>query len=171
MTGPQFGRLKTLIADTRRLARMLSRTVLQAIGVQRIHEASDGNSGFARILECNRDIIPTDFSIERIDGIEFARKIRRSPDTPDPFVPIVRMTGHTAQARIEAARDAGVTEFLAKPVTAPGLLQCIIKILDSPRPFIRCDAFFGADRRRRVAEYHTGPWPRWNDPGASTEIA
>ena len=166
----KFGRLKTLIVEGRRLERMLLRTVLQAVGVQRIHEASDSNSGFARILECKPDIILTDLSIERMDGIELARKIRRSPDTPDPFVPIVMLTDYTALTRIEAARDAGVTEFLAKPVTAQGLLQRLNNIVDRPRPFIRCDAFFGPDRRRRVAESHTGPWRRWNDPSASVEV-
>ncbi len=144
--------------------------MLQAIGLQRIHEASDGDTGFAKLLDCKPDIILTDLSMERMDGIEFAKKIRRSPDTPDPFVPIIMVTGHTEQARIEAARDAGVTDFLAKPITAQVLLQRLAKIIDRPKPFVRCDAYFGPDRRHRAPEAYTGPLRRWDDSSATAEI-
>jgi len=166
----RFANVKILIVDDSRHMRMLLRAVLQAIGLQRIYEASDGDSGFAKVLDCKPNIIVTDLSMERMDGIEFARKIRLSPNTPDPCVPIIMVTGHTEQARIEAARDAGVTYFLAKPITANGLLQRIAKILDHPKPFVRCDGYFGPDRRRSTAESHGGPRRRWNDHDA-VEIA
>jgi CheY-like chemotaxis protein len=170
MTGPNFARVKVLIVDDSRNMRMLLRAVLQAIGLQNIYEASDGDAGFAKVLNCKPDIILTDLSMERMDGIEFARKVRLSPDTPDPFVPILMVTGHNEQARIEAARDAGVTDFLAKPINAQGLLQRLTKIIDQPRPFVRCEAYFGPDRRRRAADSHTGPMRRWNDPAEIVEF-
>ena len=64
---------------------------------------------------------------------------------------------------MEAARDAGVTEFLAKPITADNLFSRIAEIVERPRAFVRCDSYFGPDRRRRQAEDYTGPWRRAED--------
>ena len=58
------------------------------------------------------------------------------------------ITGHTEKHRVEAARDAGVTEFLAKPITAHNLFSRIAEIVERPRAFVRCDSYFGPDRRR-----------------------
>ena len=73
------------------------------------------------------------------------------------------VTGHTERARVEAARDAGVTEFLAKPITTQNLLTRLIEVVERPRPFIRCAGYFGPDRRRHKAEDYAGPWRRRDD--------
>jgi DNA-binding response OmpR family regulator len=82
--------------------------------------------------------------------------VRTDDDSPNMFLPIIMMTGHTERARIFSARDAGVTEFLAKPVTAKSLLMRLTNIIEHPRPFVRAKGYFGPDRRRRSEEY-AGP--------------
>ena len=59
------------------------------------------------------------------------------------------VTGHTEVRRVKYARDVGVNEFLAKPLSAKELYQKIISVIDHPRPFIRTKTFFGPDRRRK----------------------
>ena len=73
------------------------------------------------------------------------------------------ISGHTERYRVEAARDAGVTEFLAKPITAQNLFARIAEIVERPRAFVRCDAYFGPDRRRHQNADHPGPWRRKDD--------
>jgi DNA-binding response OmpR family regulator len=80
------------------------------------------------------------------------------------------VTGHTERARIEAARDAGVTEFLAKPITVQSLLDRLIKIVERPRPFVRSEAYFGPDRRRRRSESGAAPRRRRDDRAETVEI-
>ena len=63
-------------------------------------------------------------------------------NSPNPFVPIIMITGHTEKHRVEAARDAGVTEFLAKPITAANLFARIAEIVERPRAFVRCGQLF-----------------------------
>ena len=53
------------------------------------------------------------------------------------------------------ARDHGVSEYLAKPITATGVYYRIRSLIENNRPFIRPD-FFGPDRRRRRREFE-GP--------------
>ena len=67
------------------------------------------------------------------------------------------LTGHTSIERVRAARDAGVNEFLAKPVSAKAILTRLISVIEHPRPFVRTKVYFGPDRRRhRDGGYH-GP--------------
>jgi two-component system, chemotaxis family, chemotaxis protein CheY len=39
----------------------------------------------------------------------------------------------------------------------------LTEIVERPRPFVRCDNYFGPDRRRRKAEDFAGPWRRAED--------
>jgi DNA-binding response OmpR family regulator len=67
------------------------------------------------------------------------------------------LTGHSDKRRVMMARDAGVTEFLAKPISAKALYQRIINVVVSPRPFIKTKNYFGPDRRRNTTNTYIGP--------------
>jgi predicted metal-binding transcription factor (methanogenesis marker protein 9) len=62
---------------------------------------------------------------------------------------LFRSTAYAEKSRVEAARDAGVTEFCAKPVTAVELYRKVCSVINSPRSFVRTKMYFGPDRRRR----------------------
>ena len=67
------------------------------------------------------------------------------------------LTGHSEKRRVTVARDAGVTEFLAKPISAKGLYQRILNVVANPRPFIKTKTYFGPDRRRNTSNAYIGP--------------
>jgi two-component system chemotaxis response regulator CheY len=102
-------------------------------------------------------------AMKPMDGLEFSRAVRTAENSPNPFLPIIMITGHTEKHQVEAARDAGVTEFLVKPITAQSLFSRIAEIVERPRAFVRCEAYFGPDRRRRAVESYAGPWRRHDD--------
>jgi DNA-binding response OmpR family regulator len=60
------------------------------------------------------------------------------------------VTGHSERHYIEQARDAGVTEFLSKPITARALYLRIMEVIERPRQFVRAPTFAGPDRRRKT---------------------
>src|ERR1700761_9036360 len=91
--------------------------------------------------------------------------LRNSPDSKNPYLPIVMMTGHSEKSRVVEARDAGVTEFIAKPLTAKSVLERLQAVIYRPRPFVRTATYFGPDRRRRDDPAHVGPWRRAADQG------
>jgi CheY-like chemotaxis protein len=105
----------------------------------------------------------TDLSMQPLDGIDFVRLLRNSPDSPNPMVPVIMITGHSTMARVAEARDAGVNEFLAKPLTARGVIERLSQVVENPRPFVRTQDYFGPDRRRRADPNFTGPWRRSTD--------
>lgn len=57
--------------------------------------------------------------------------------------------------RVVDARDAGVHECLAKPISAKSLYARVKVIIDRPRPFVRTKADFGSDRRRRTIAWRS----------------
>jgi two-component system chemotaxis response regulator CheY len=67
------------------------------------------------------------------------------------------LTGHTERTRVMKARDAGITEFLAKPISAKGLYQRVFSVVAHPRPFIRTACYFGPERRRTANAKYVGP--------------
>jgi two-component system chemotaxis response regulator CheY len=77
------------------------------------------------------------------------------------------LTGHSDKRRVMMARDAGVTEFLAKPISAKALYQRIVNVVVSPRPFIKTKSYFGPDRRRNTTTAYIGPERR---AGGKAEI-
>jgi DNA-binding response OmpR family regulator len=77
------------------------------------------------------------------------------------------LTGHSEKKRVLEARDAGVTEFLAKPISAKALYQRILNVVVNPRPFIKTKTFFGPDRRRNHSSSYVGPERR---KGEKSEI-
>jgi DNA-binding response OmpR family regulator len=115
-----------------------------------------------RELEC--DLILTDLSMAPMDGLEFARKVRGAAKAALASIPMIMISGFTERAKVEAARDAGVNEFLAKPVTPQNLISRITEIFERPRAFVRCDGYCGPDRRRRQSGNYSGPGRRADDP-------
>jgi two-component system, chemotaxis family, chemotaxis protein CheY len=155
--------LKALIVDDNTHMRALLRALLQSLGIQNLFDAPDGASGFRELCERKPDVVFTDLSMTPIDGIEFTRMVRTRRESPNPFVPIIMVTGHTERQRVMSARDAGVTEFLAKPITAQNILLRLTEIIERPRAFVRCEDYFGPDRRRKKDEKFSGPWRRRGD--------
>ena len=162
--------LSVLVVDDNRLMRNLVRTVLFAFGVQNVEEAGDGAGALKALEKFPADIVITDWMMQPLDGLDLTRVIRTADDSPNPFVPIVMLTGHTEIMRVEEARDAGVTEFLAKPVSSSTLYKRLCKLVEQPRRFIRTRAFTGPDRRWRDGTL-AGPDRRIGEAAAILEMA
>lgn len=146
-------RLNIAVVEDNPHMRILIRDILHGFGVKNILECKDGSDAMAELRHWAADIVFVDWMMEPLDGVDFTRLVRTAPDSPNPFLPIVMLTGHTERSRILQARDAGVTEFLAKPVTANGVYARIRTVVENPRPFVRVGRYIGPCRRRRVEDF------------------
>jgi len=152
MSGYDFESLKVLVADDSRQMRVLISSFLGGFGVRDIHEANDAIEAFEEIKNLDPDLVITDWRMPPTDGIELVIKIRTDPDSPNPYLPVIMLTGFTELHRVKQARDAGVTAFLAKPISAAALYKRLCSVVDDRRPFVRVGAFFGPDRRSKVRD-------------------
>ena len=155
--------LKVLLIDDNQHMRAITSAVLQSAGVREVREASDGAAALEILREQSVDLAIVDFNMFPLDGVEFTRLVRNAGDSPNPYLPIIMMTGHAERARVTEARDAGVTEFVVKPITAKAILDRIQAVIFHPRPYVKTDGYFGPDRRRSSASNYRGPRRRKTD--------
>lgn len=158
-----FTRLRFLVVDDNAHLRQIVRTILHGFGARVILDAEDGAAGLEVFNRNQPDIVITDWGMPIFNGIELTQMIRQPGTNPNPFVPIIMLTSHTEKTRVMAARDAGVTEFLAKPISAKALYLRIHNVIHNPRPFIKTENYFGPDRRRTVNAKYAGPERRKGD--------
>ena len=153
----EFNRLRFLVIDDNAHMRRMLRTLLHGFGTREVHEAEDGAAGLEAFTHYIPDIVLTDWAMPIFDGLELTQMIRQPGANSNPYVAIIMLTGHSEKKRVVLARDAGVTEFLAKPISAKGLYQRIVNVVANPRPFIKTKTYFGPDRRRNTSNTYIGP--------------
>lgn len=107
--------VKIVIVDDQTSARTMLRHILEDIGPElEVFDFGDSEEAL-RWSEDNRpDLLLLDYRMPSIDGLEFARRFRRSLSNRD--IPIVLVTVVGDEPIRQAALDAGVIDFLVKPV-------------------------------------------------------
>jgi CheY-like chemotaxis protein/HPt (histidine-containing phosphotransfer) domain-containing protein len=145
-----FNKLRFLVIDDNAHMRRILRTLLHGFGARDVYEAEDGAAGLEAFTHYMPDIVLTDWAMPIFDGLELAQMIRQPGANANPYVPIIMLTGHSEKKRVVSARDAGITEFMAKPISAKALYQRILNVVANPRPFIKTKTYFGpAPQRQR----------------------
>lgn len=161
--------LRILIVDDNAQMRTIIGSVLSAAGVRFLRYAPDGVRGLQALEEFQPDLCYVDYEMPGLNGLGFTRAVR-ARQTADRYMPIIMLTGHSDLIRLNAARDAGVTEFLCKPASARSMLRRLESAIKDPRPFIDTPDYFGPDRRRRSTGAYAGPLRRQSDRSAHLEI-
>lgn len=146
-----FDALNFLLVDDNQHMRAIVAAILRSSGVRHLREAEDGAEGLESVRQFPPDIAIVDFKMAPMDGVEFVREVRKGKHA---YLPIIMMTGFSDRGRVFEARDAGVTEILAKPITARSLLERVESVVLNPRPFVRTENYFGPCRRRTNGVYH-----------------
>lgn len=165
--------LSFLIVDDNPHMVSIVRTILKGLGVNKVYETTSPVDALELLRQMPVDIVIAEYALETLDGLEFTHLVRTAQDSPNPYVPIIMLSAHTKRREVEAARDAGVTEFLAKPVSAKSLYRHVVEVIENPRSFIKGTGYVGPDRRRRPDEGYHGPErrQRGGESEASTEEA
>ncbi|MEE8393612.1 MAG: response regulator [Rhodospirillales bacterium] len=140
---------KVLIVEDNVHFRTLVRTILQALGIDKTEEARDGSEAIEVLKTFDADLAIIDWKMDGVDGVECVRRIRAGEDSPNKFLPVLMVTGFTEETLVNEARNAGVNDFLSKPISAKSLLSRIVSVLKNDNPFISTGDYFGPDRRHR----------------------
>lgn len=139
--------LSILVLEKHLLIRNLLTEVFREFGVSTVLNTPDPNVAWDMFQQFDVDVMLSDWA-EGLDGMAFLRKVRQHPESANPFVPVIVCTANTEFRHVCYARDVGMTEYLAKPVSANTIYGRICSVIETQRPFVRNDSFFGPDRRR-----------------------
>ncbi len=164
MTNYNLEVLNILVVDDNLHMHSIVKAILNAMWIKNVRFCDNAADAFSEMKQSMPDIVVTDWKMEPLNGLDFVRLIRKGQESPNPYVPIILLTGYTELERVTEARDAGVTEILAKPISTKTLYSRILSIIEKPRPFIKAKHYFGPDRRRgRRAEKYEGVRRREDD--------
>ncbi|HEY8567275.1 MAG TPA: response regulator [Beijerinckiaceae bacterium] len=142
-----FDQLSFLVVEDSPPMRRILRTMIEAFGAARVVEAADGIAGLAAFREASPDIVITDWEMPRLDGLGLVVALRDPALNPNPFVPVIMVSAYAEASRVVAAREAGVSEYLAKPVTPRALYDRVLSVVAEPRSFRRVEGRLVPERR------------------------
>ncbi len=142
-----LSKLTVLIIDKQQPMRTLLRQILREFGVGRIFDASTPEKGFEEFVYHCPDLVLVDWCPE-FDGIGLLKRIRTDKNSPYPQVPVIMVSAYNETNRVFQARDAGMSEYVVKPVSPSLLYVRIVNVIENPRPFIRSENYVGPCRRR-----------------------
>ncbi len=148
--------MNVLIVDDDRHMRTLIRNVVFALGFKDVMEASDGLAALEELKATRADLVLCDMKMNPMSGLEFVKRLRADPDNPHRFVPVIMITAYAELKTVATARDAGVSEFMAKPISADALNKRIQRVLEDSRHFVDAQDFVGPDRRRGKKDEFAG---------------
>lgn len=149
----EISRLKVLIVDDHMTIRRMLGQIMYELGVKEFQTAENGKDALEVLEDFRPDIVILDHVMEPIDGTMLTRIIRAGGAPCHNQVPIIMISGHTSRELIEGARDAGINEFLAKPLSIQTITSRIKSVLAAPRDFVDAQDYYGPDRRRRNMKY------------------
>ncbi len=163
-----LSKLTVLVVEKHAPMRTMFREVLRQLGVGTILAAASPEAGFEEFNETTPDMVLVDWAPD-FDGLSLVRDIRTHEDSVFPQVPVIMITAFTETNHIYEALDAGMTEYLAKPVSARLLYLRIASVIENKRLFIRANGFNGPDRRRKHRDAHGGGERRVENGGPAKE--
>lgn len=114
-----------LVVEDEDVSRDVACQILQHFGY-RVSAASNGPAALALIRQSGCDIVLMDYRMLDMDGLETTRRIRAGEAGPTGAdIPIVALTAQAFVADRQACLDAGMNDFLTKPVVADSLIRAI----------------------------------------------
>lgn len=120
-------RLRLLVADDNEVNRLVLDALLASLG----HDATfavDGAEALQRAAQKTWDAVLMDLHMPVMDGFASAQAIRRLDDPARARVPIIAVTADVVTETRERCREAGITEFLTKPVDTRELQECLERL-------------------------------------------
>lgn len=138
-----------LLIDGTKAAASQTFDALHAIGVREIKHINSLYEAKEFLSKNKVVMIVIDSYIGQESSIPFIKELRADFKNANYRVPIIFTMGVPTLEDVKNARDAGITEMIAKPLNLEALKSIILNTLKFPRNFIISRGYVGPDRRRR----------------------
>jgi signal transduction histidine kinase/DNA-binding response OmpR family regulator/HPt (histidine-containing phosphotransfer) domain-containing protein len=134
---PQGPRLlegrRVLLVEDNAINQTIAATMLRKEHIE-VTLAADGAEAVDLVQANTYDLVLMDCQMPRMDGFTATRVIREWEGAARrPALPIVALTANAMAGDREACLAAGMTDYLAKPITGPGLTEMLLRHLVAPR--------------------------------------
>lgn len=130
-----------LIADNHGIVRRGLCSLLETQSAWKTAEAADGHEAVTKAITLLPDVVIMDISMPRLNGLQAARRIHKEI----PKLPILLLSGDSANELVNEAMHAGVRGYVVKTDAAVNLVAAVHTLLQGK-------TFFTAAVSRRLLE-------------------
>ena len=147
---------RILLVEDNPVNREVATVMLRKSGLT-VDVATNGLEAIRALAKASYELVLMDCQMPELDGFEATRRIRSlGAKTLNPKIPIIAMTANAMQGDMQACLDAGMDDYIAKPIRSSALMEKVDRWL------VGCPL---TDGRRKTAV----PPPRSKrDPRGST---
>ncbi len=126
--------LRILVAEDDPTNRLLTVKLLETLG-HTVVAMENGKKALAILRTAPFDVVFMDIQMPVMDGVETTKRIRSdtSGDFP-PSLPIIALTAHAMEGDKENFLNAGMNDYLAKPLIKDDLVTILEKLRLTPDP-------------------------------------
>ncbi len=130
--GAGAGRLngsRVLLAEDNAVNARLATLLLERLGCV-VEIAGDGVEALEALARASYDVVLMDCQMPELDGFDATRRIRaREADEHLPRLPILAMTANAMTGDRERCLEAGMDDYIAKPVSRSQLAEALVRII------------------------------------------
>lgn len=149
-------------------AKMLANLLRDLWPSIKVYGARDAEKAMMLAGEVDPQLLFVESAGPGLDGLAFTRAFRRG-DHDCREAPVIMVLADVSSAQLIAARDAGVHEFLRRPITMADLQKRLDAVAGRPRDWIEAVGYVGPDRRRFNSADYKGPRKRRTDGPAKQQ--
>ncbi|PWC31455.1 histidine kinase [Azospirillum sp. TSO35-2] len=119
-------RVRVLVAEDNPVNQQLTLALLRRAG-HSAETAANGEEAVEAVSSRPYDLVLMDVQMPVMDGLEATRRIRRL-NGPAARIPIVALTANAMQGDAAACLEAGMDDYLSKPINARKLLDAVARV-------------------------------------------
>jgi two-component system, sensor histidine kinase and response regulator len=123
--------LRVLLAEDNRVNQIVATRLLEKLGYT-VAVADNGYAALSLLATQPFDLVLMDIQMPEMDGLTATRKIRENERSSPYHVPIVAMTAHAMKGDRELCIEAGMDEYVSKPISGLLLSKAIAIALRDP---------------------------------------
>ncbi|MEI7892955.1 MAG: ATP-binding protein, partial [Myxococcales bacterium] len=153
-----FHGTRILLAEDDKTNQLVASFMLRHLGCH-VQVASDGVEALTALASSDFDLVLMDVQMPELDGLAATRQLRDLGGT-NGRIPVIALTAHAMQGFREQCMEAGMDDYLCKPIDRKALAQCLERWLlhapvretlrpKAPEPLV---AFNRADLVARLGE-------------------
>ena len=115
-----------LVVDDQQPMRKTIAYILRQLGLKHIEYAEDGDEAWKLINNVHVDLALLDWNMPRLSGLSLLERIRRSEKYAG--LPVIMITAEANIEHVQAAMQAGVTDYVVKPFSPDTLNKKILSV-------------------------------------------